>query len=284
MGTTLREHQKIMYDMLCEFDGICRRHAIPYILFAGSALGAVRHKGFIPWDDDLDVLLLRPDYDRFLAAAGKELSGSLFLQKEFSEHWPVFFSKIRKNGTACMEKAVPKDRMQHQGIYIDVFPCDNLSDNGFVRKIQFFASKIVIAKSLDKRGYLTDSRLKKIFMSFCRLLPLKPFLSIAKNKKAGDSKMVNTFFAASSAYKKSIFKREWITDTELIRFEDGEFPVSRHYDEMLTTLYGDYMKVPTESERACKIHALKVDAEHPYTEYLDWQAEQKIDVYTRSIR
>lgn len=280
----LRQHQSVMYEMLCELDAICRRSGIKYTLFAGTLLGAVRHKGFIPWDDDLDVLMLRPEYDKFLEAAEKELSKEYYLQKEFSAHWPCNSSKIRKNGTACIEKTVPKDRLQHQGVYIDIFPCDNLSDSRFKRKLQFAASKVVIAKCLDRRGYLTNSIAKKLFMLICRLLPMKPFLTLTQNRREGSSKWVHSFLGGSHAYKKSVYPREWISDTEPMRFEKREFPVSKHYDGLLTTLYGDYMKIPPESERACKVHAMKVDLENSYEKYLDWQAEQKVEVFTRSIR
>lgn len=85
-----RRHQLVLLEMLKEFDRICRRHDIPYMLFAGTALGAQRHGGFIPWDDDLDVIMLRPAYQRFLEVAESELDGAYYLQKEFSDHWPMF--------------------------------------------------------------------------------------------------------------------------------------------------------------------------------------------------
>lgn len=150
MSAILKEHQKTMLNLLHEVERICQKHHISYMLFAGTLLGSVRHQGFIPWDDDLDIIMLRPEYERFLEIAPKELdAGSYYLQKEFSAHWPMFFSKLRKNGTACIERYIPKDKQTHQGVFIDIFPCDNLRDHVFLQKLQFFASKIVIAKSLD---------------------------------------------------------------------------------------------------------------------------------------
>ena len=85
-----------LLEMLREIDRICRKHDIPYQLFAGTALGAVRHGGFIPWDDDLDIIMLRKDYLRFLFLAERELNSELYaLQAEFTDHWPMFFSKLR---------------------------------------------------------------------------------------------------------------------------------------------------------------------------------------------
>ena len=91
---TLKEHQQALYELLVEFDRVCNILGIPYMLFAGTMLGAVRHKGFIPWDDDLDVVMYRKDYERFLKEADKVINAEkFFLQKEFSEHFPMFFSK-----------------------------------------------------------------------------------------------------------------------------------------------------------------------------------------------
>ncbi len=283
MENILKAHQKVLLSMLKELDRICRKHDIRYMLFAGTALGAVRHAGFIPWDDDLDVIMLRDDYEKFLKIAEKELPEEYFLQKEFSEHWPCFFSKIRKNNTACIEKTIPKDPLQHQGIYIDIFPCDRLSNCGLMRRVQFIASKIVIAKALYQRGYLTNSRCKKIVMRICSVLPSKPFLYLTKLPQKKNSRMVHAFFSGSVKYREGIYPAEWFEERKLMAFEDAEFFVSSSVEQMLTCLYGDYMTLPPEAERVC-MHVMKIDLEHSYEQYIEWQASQKIDVYTRSIR
>ncbi len=280
-----RDLQLVLAEMLRQIDSICQKHDIAYMLFAGTALGAVRHSGFIPWDDDLDVIMLRPDYEKFLKVAAGELDGQLyFLQKEYSAHWPMFFSKLRRNGTACIERYIPKDPQTHQGVYIDIFPCDNLSDVPALRKLQFLASKVVIAKSLAKRGYLTDSRSKKLFMACCRLLPAAPFRRLAQLRGAGTSQMVHCFFGAASKYQKAIFLRQWLTRRLQMPFEDGEYPVSAHYDALLTTLYGDYMTPTPPEARGQKVHGELVDLEHSYTEYVGIQKTMTFDEYTRSIR
>ncbi len=281
----LRQHQLLMLSMLKELDRICKKHNIKYMLFAGSMLGAVRHKGFIPWDDDLDVVMLRDEYEKFLLVAEKELDKqTYFLQKENSPHWHMHFSKLRKNNTACIERYIPKDSETHMGIYIDIFPCDNLSDSKILRKMQFFSSKVVIAKSLDKRGYLTDSKVKKMFQFFCKALPSKPFSAFAKNKGKNKTQMVHTFFGGSSAYLKAIYPRKWLENTILMQFEDSEFPVSEFYDELLTTLYGEYMTPLPESQRGKKVHAEIIDLENSYEKYKDEQKNMKFEEYSRSIR
>lgn len=281
----LTGHQTLLLEMLHQFDDVCKSHNIHYQLFAGTALGAVRHHGFIPWDDDVDVILMRDEYERFFKeAAGDFDSAVYYVQKDNSPHWPMQFSKLRRNGTACIEKYHPKDKLVHQGVYIDIFPCDNLASNGFTRKLQFAASKVIIAKALYARGYETNSTIKKMFMQLCRILPRRPFERLCTRRKDVTSKMVHSFLAASKSYQKCILSRNWLTDTIEIQFEDGMFPISKHYDALLWVLYGDYWRIPSPEERKCKEHAAILDLEHSYTEYLEEQAAMSIKTFTRSIR
>lgn len=281
---TLADHQAALLRLLVEFDRVCKVLNIPYVLYAGTLLGAVRHEGFIPWDDDLDVLMLREDYHRFLAEAPGVLdTDTFYLQKEFSEHWPLFFSKLRLNGTACLEKIHPKDPQMHQGVYIDVFPCDNARKTELGRRFQFAASKVVIAKALDKRGYDTDSRAKKLFMALCRLFPQKPFLRAVQRGNA-DGDKVHTFLAGARSYGKNVIPRRFLTERCEVTFEGGTYPAPADYDACLRMLYGDYMKLPPPEERVCKEHAILVDTEHSYEEYADYRQGMTFEVYTRSIR
>ena len=281
----MNDHQRTLLKMLKDLDRVCRKNDIKYMLFSGTALGAVRHQGFIPWDDDLDVVMFRDQYDRFLDIAEKELDQErYFVQREYGAHWPMQFSKIRLNNTACIEKFRAKDPEMHQGVCIDIFPCDNLGDKKLTRIMQFGASRVVIAKCLYARGYKTRNLIKIVFMQFCRLLPLSPFVDICRRKKDRNSEMVHTFLGGSSKYSKAIYKRKYFEDSEDMQFEDGMFPVSSYADEMLTTMYGDYRRVPEESERECKAHAAILDLNNSYTKYLDEQKKMKIKTLSRSIR
>ena len=285
MSITLSEHQTILAGMLEDFDAVCKKNNIKYMLFSGTALGAVRHHGFIPWDDDVDVIMLRDEYEHFFESAAKDFdTEKYYVQKEFSEHWPMPFSKLRLNNSACIEKYHPKDREMHQGIYIDIFPIDNLADNRIMQKIQFYASKIVITKSLFKRGYSTDSFAKKMFMIASVFLPAGIFKKIAQRRGDKKSALVHSFFGASKRFERSIYKREWFEAAIDAEFEGKRYPVSAYYDELLTTLYGDYMRIPPESERECKQHAVIVEKDKNYSEFFDYQINMKIDTYSRSIR
>ncbi|MBQ9316931.1 MAG: LicD family protein [Atopobiaceae bacterium] len=284
MTSMLREHQLVMLEMLRVLDRICSKYGISYQLFAGTALGAVRHGGFIPWDDDLDVVMLRDEYNRFLKVAPEEVGEPYYVQAEFSDHWPCAFSKLRKNGTACIERYIPKDSQTHQGVYIDIFPCDNLSSNGLMRGLQFVASKLLIAQALDKRGYITNNYLKKIAMIGARYLPRGFLYHIVIDSRDSSSCLVHTFLGASRSYRKAIYPRQWFENSVDISFEGSLYPVSLNYHELLTKLYGSYMKMPSKECVAIKTHAELVDLEHSYEHYVGIQNEMTFDVLTRSIR
>ena len=281
---SLKEHQEVLLELLKEFDRVCRKNNIKYILFAGTALGAVRHHGFIPWDDDLDVALLRSDYEKLMSLDSTEWNDAYYLQREYSEHWPMYFSKLRKNNTTCLEKYHPKDSRIHQGIYIDVFPIDNASDRGLLRRLQYVASKFVISKSFSKRGYETRSFVKKAVIALSRVIPLKPLRNLVVLKKRENSLTVHSFLGGSSKYKKAVFLREWFAQTVEMTFESLQVPVSAHFHDLLTMQYGDYMTLPSEEERKCKVHAILVDTEKNYTEYEHYRDNMTFDVLTRSIR
>lgn len=281
---TLQEHQKALYCLLQEFDRVCGELHITYFLFAGTLLGAVRHKGFIPWDDDLDILMRRADYMRFLQEAPRILDRNhFFLQGEFSEHFPMFFSKLRLNGTTCLEKYFPKDPLVHQGVYIDIFPCDNAFRSKMGRFIQFVSSKVVIAKGLDAEGYDTDSKLKKAVIYCSRMLPQKFFLRIVKGPKRADD-FLHCFLGGASKMSRSVFPKSWFDKTVHLPFEDSLFTAPEQYDAVLRVLYGDYWKIPSEEDRECKVHALLVDLTHSYEHYRTYRDGMKFSVHTRSIR
>ena len=279
----IKIHQTALLLLLDEFDRVCRTLDIPYFLFAGTMLGAVRHEGFIPWDDDLDVMMLREDYERLLREGDSVLDQErFFLQKEFSEHWPMFFSKLRLNGTTCLEKYHPRDPAVHQGVYMDIFPCDNAADGAMGRRLQFLASKVVIAKSLWARGYETDSVGKKVFMVCCRALPLRPFLRVVQRRKK--SSMVHSFLGGASRYEKNVYPRKYFEERRETAFSGRMCPISAHSGELLTQLYGDYMRLPLPEERVCKEHAILVDLDNSYEKYAHYRDCMKFDVFTRSIR
>lgn len=270
MSTTVRELQLALLDMTIKIDEICKKYGIQYSLSSGTVLGAVRHGGFIPWDDDLDLMFVRSEYERFLQIPDEEFRKYGFtLQRAFTKEWPMFFSKVRKDGTTFIEKYPNKLKGAHQGIYIDIFPVDNLYDSTFAAHMQWNVFHLLAAKCLAKRGYYTTSLNKKIAMLIAKILPEEALARFVEAKDQSKSKNVHIFMGASVDRDASIYPREMFEEYTEIAFEGKMFSVVKDYEKYLRISYGDYMQLPPEKDRQAAIHAKFVDLNKSYTEYAE---------------
>lgn len=270
MIANLRELQLALLGMLQDIDTICRENNIQYSLACGTALGAVRHQGFIPWDDDLDIMFVRPEYDRFIEIATPLLKEKGYtLQREYSEDWPMQFSKVRKDNTTYIENFSPKIKNLHQGIFIDLFPVDNLSDNKLIECVQWHFFHILVAKGMVKRGYKTTSKSKKFAMMISSLFPERLLKSFVMQKEKSNTQRVHCFLGAAVIKSHNIFPRKLFESYTQIAFEGKLFPIVEDYDTYLKTCYNNYMVFPSEEKRKARIHALQVDLERPYTDYVN---------------
>lgn len=264
MGNNLQELQTALLNMLIDINYVCSNLNIQYSISCGTALGAIRHQGFIPWDDDLDIMLLRTEYEKFLKNAAPVLNQKGYtVQKEFSDEWPMEYSKVRKDNTAYIEEFEPKNSSLHQGIFIDVFPIDNLSDNPIMANIQWQLTHLLVAKGMNKRGYKTHSIIKKIVMFLSPLYPQTLFRRIVMQKNNITSKKVHSFLGgARNAFPRSLF-----SEYKDVLFEGYEFPMLKDYDAYLKICYKDYMTLPPIEERQAHIHAKIIDLNNSYLIY-----------------
>lgn len=266
---TVKDLQSALLDVLISIDEICNKYDISYSLASGTAIGAIRHKGFIPWDDDLDLMFLRDEYDKFLKIAPDEFEKrGLTLQKEYSKQWPMTYSKVRKNNTTYIENYKAKIKGAHQGIFVDIFPVDNLLDDECGARLQWLVFHILASKCLNRRGYTTKSMKKKAALLLSSVVPQSPLISICKAQKHGDSKRVHTFLGAAVHRERNIFPREAFSQHILVEFEGHLFPIISGYDEYLKISYGDYMRLPSMEDRKAHLHAEIIDLNHSYEEYL----------------
>lgn len=269
----MKELWAVQLDLLCEFDRVCKKHNLRYILDFGTLLGAVRHHGFIPWDDDLDVSMLREDYDKLMEIGPKEFSYPYFLQDHYTDKgYDISVAKLRRSDTTFIEIENIKHKSQYnQGIFIDIFVWDNIptNDRNFVSAINqktydAFLHKFV----LMHRPSINDGI--KLPLTTLRFLYYKLLYGSSEKEYrrlcAMSTQYSKSDYVANLMYLKSECRlRKWHEDLTEIAFEGMMFPVPADYDELLTDCYGDYM-VPV---RGASDHTIVYfDANRPYKEVI----------------
>jgi len=255
---------KILQNKILEiavyFDEFCKKHGIVYYLMGGSALGAIRHKGFIPWDDDFDVFMTYDNYEKFLSCAKEYLDeDNYYLQAENTEEWPLYFSKLRMNNTLYVENTC-KNRKMHQGIYIDIMCINNAPDINFFVFLQYVAAKMLVAKTLYKRGYDGASKRKNAIMKIAFSIISDRFEGwlIKYVRKFNDRKTKRVVhFFGKAPYKKSFFPVDFLGEARYVPFENTFLPVPEKVEEYLASRFGDYNKLPDAEQREVSIHAIK---------------------------
>lgn len=267
----VEELKQIEIEMLRYFVDVCSSLNLRYYLLGGTLLGAVRHQGFIPWDDDIDVGMPREDYEVFLKEAPLLLPQHFFVQTIWSDkEYLHCFAKIRNSNTTYIESTAAKRNMNH-GVFIDIFPLDFYPDDKRKQKLVdikklFFALRIGQCFSSLKPMKIKT----RIAQYICRLV----YPSVSKAliererlyKSIPKSKWIANYGGAWG--KKEIVPADWYGEgTELI-FEGMKVVAPLHYDKWLTQVYGDYMQLPPEEKRVGHHYVDAIDLHRPYTDYV----------------
>ncbi|MCF0208824.1 MAG: LicD family protein [Bacteroidaceae bacterium] len=247
----IRDLQLRLAEMLKEIDAIFAANNLTYYLWAGTLIGAVRHKGFIPWDDDLDIAMPRRDYNLFIERAKEILPAYFeFISMETDDRHQFPFGKIQDTRTTLIER---RHMGYLGGIYIDVFPLDSVPENKFrqewrLAKYEFYKRLLYfVVRDPYKHGHGPSSWLPLIVRKFFTLPYLQRKLkSIATSQQS----IVNSQFVADYDYgHRGIIPAQWIGMPQTVEFEGIMAKTVEHPDPLLTQIYGDYMTLPPEDKR-----------------------------------
>ena len=267
--------QKVEYDLLGEFIGVCEKLGLRYYLVCGTALGAVKYKGFIPWDDDIDVALPREDYDLFCKKAQELLPDHVFVQTyETDPAFPAFYCKLRNSETAYIEKSVKSIPMNH-GVYIDVFPLDGYPASE-KEALRMERKKQLLKLMLDCAFELSPHASVKAKLVF----GLERALGFHK-KTAKIAKKIEKLVSAYSVDDSELWcnhgnwqgnleyaPREQYGEGTFAEFEGLKVRVPERYDEYLTQKYGNWRAELPKEEQVGHHYYEVCDLERSFKEYV----------------
>lgn len=267
----MNEVQKKVLEIFSHFSEICEELNLRYYLVNGSALGAKKYGGFIPWDDDLDVVMPRRDYEKFLSEAQKFLPEHLFFQNYRTDRkFPFLYSKIRNTNTSFIETSVKHLDINH-GIYLDIFPLDGVDEEFSNNKLNSYKIKILFwfaFCSLDDKSK-PKIRIRNSVLRFWGFHK-KTNKALQRIEKLVSNQRDNSVFCCNYADRqgKGLILREWYGNGSECMFEGIKVRIPEKYDEYLTYKYGDWRSELPLNEQKSHHKAEICDTEKSYKEYL----------------
>lgn len=266
MQYDLTKVHEVNLRILKEIDRICRKYKIKYLLDAGTLLGAVRHKGFIPWDDDVDVAFTRNHYEAFLKVIRRELPPEMELVmpwdlgdgKAFFDFTPRIIYKNSKMHEDSPETEFYQGKLNH--LWVDLFIIDELPRQKPAAALTLLLHKIIYGLAMGRR-YQLDYRKYSLFHKLAvgslatvgRLIPLKVLYrlqrAVARGRRSGRSNL-RYYSNYQPDFLDVTLQREWCEETVDLEFCDTRLMAPKNWHEVLTLIYGDYMKLPPKKQRA----------------------------------
>ncbi len=271
MYDILRQLQLTQLDILTDIDKFCAEYNLRYSLYAGTLLGAVRHKGFIPWDDDLDICMPREDYDKFISLWQNESPAGYILQnKESSPNFTPSFTKIRKEHTAFVQQG-EENANYHLGIFVDIFPIDRMP-NGKLKRLIFtyrcMKYQLFTREFVPPKGSFAEKAVSAVLLAMYptekRMEARKKLLK--KITQQNNNKNCECVAIEIMSTIRQPLPADLFGGLVRLNFESGKFFCFKDWDRYLTIKYGNYMTPPPESEREWKHHPVLIDFENNYDE------------------
>ena len=261
----------VLLDLLVEFDKICKKHNLRYFMDGGSLLGTIRHQGFIPWDDDIDVVMPRKDYDEFIKLT-KEFKSPYFLQNAYTDKDFYYApTRVRNTNTTGLVKMFAC-RGFNQGIWLTIFPLDKISnddgENNYHRINELNKENSTYMRI--NNPYLSEKDKLRV-NNYSGRNPMdtyKEIHRIASLHENEETDYVGTMIITVVDFKRKLLPAKAFDQCIYKSFEGYDVPVPIGYDDVLKTEYGDYMKLPPMDDRGLWHTGTIFDADLPYAEYL----------------
>lgn len=263
--------RRIQLEILDVFHCVCQGNHLRYSLAYGTLLGAVRHSGFIPWDDDIDVLMPREDYNRLLAIWDSAAPENFILQTPLSaQDITNTFAKIRKDHTTFIQTEMEKGSSYHKGIFIDIFPLDRLAPAGISRAWQ---TSLCLLAILYNRGHTSVSgRIVRLCEHILlTIIPRKyhrriELWAVQHATRWNRYSALEWFGFQTVSDMKHHYSPDLFSRLSSLPFEGKQYSVFHDYEAVLRDEFGDYMQLPPVEERVWKHHPIVIDFEHNYEE------------------
>lgn len=249
--TDLRHLQLVVLDIARDIDKLCRDAQVEYYLGGGGAIGAIRHKGYIPWDDDLDFLMTYDHYQKFINVCKQRLDQEKYVLELDPAGIPCL--KIKLKGTKVVEKGKKNDNPEANNIFLDVFCLDKAPDKEWQQRWQYFFGKLYIAYAMRFEDYIVPSKWKKWLISLAGLLQINFVRKFVLNQiNAYNGRSSVNYYACLwgiTRFKNTFTAKEVYGKPLYVPFEDTSLPVPEKYDEYLTQFFGNYMQLPPVEKR-----------------------------------
>lgn len=252
MAVELKVLQNHIYEILKEFDRVCKKYDIHYSMEGGTLLGAVKFKDYVPWDDDIDVVMKRDQYEKFLKVAPAELDGRFFLQSYHNvPEFPLNYAKLCFNGTEIYDYAYSSLKQMHHGIFMDIFPIDYVIPKKLRKQCSLVG--VFTGARKTKMKVINPTGIRKIVYQVLALLPMKTLIALVEYacKKYNKKKTGYIYEVCNSNSKFPPLPADFYNNTTELPFRDGEYEAVAEYDAFLKSRFGEnYAEVlPEEKDR-----------------------------------